>query len=434
MKRVALLTGALLLVGCAMVFAAGSNQSSPAASSGSGPVVLNYPHYDVGTQLSVPWWQAVYKRFNDKYAGKITVNIEEIPTDTLYAEKMKVLAATRQLPDVVDGKNGIRDLAIQNGQAVELTPFLNRDPDYRDKAIGPAALSANTRADGKIYSITAGSQVIGYYYNKDLFQKAGISPAQTWDEWFSNCDKLKAIGVAPIAMMTGENSWTTNLILSVMVASRGQAGQTFMNTLHPQSYQIPEMIGGLTDIQRCLMNYTTPDALGANYANAANNFLMEQAAIIANGPWMIADFANPDKTAPGFDKKVAWSMYPGNGLVTSYAEGYVLCSPPERADAGWTFLQALTDRDSQIDALRLMGALPVAVDLQIPDDVRQSMPMVVDHANAVGKMKYHGNTFDVVSYSSVVDAFGRYYPQLASGALTPAAMAAQLDAAAATMK
>ena len=433
MKRTVLLVGILLLVGCAMVFAGGSKQSGTAAA-GSGPIVLNYAHYDVGTQLSVPWWNAVYQRFNQKYAGKIQLTIEELPTDTMYAEKMKVLAASKQLPDVIDGKNGIRDLAIQNGQAVELTPYLNRDPDFRDKAIGPAALSANTRSDGKIYSITAGSQVIGYYYNKDLFQKAGITPAKTWDEWFSNCDKLKAIGVAPIAMMTGENSWTTDLILSVMVASRGTTGQTFMNTLHPQTYQIPEMIGGLTDIQRCLQNYTTPDALGANYANAANNFFMEQAAIIANGPWMIADFSNTDKTSAGFDKKVAWSMFPGDGLVTSYAEGYVLCSSPDKADAGWTWLQALTDRDSQIDALRLMGQLPVAVDLQIPDDVRQSMPMVVQHADAVGKMKYHGNTFDVVAYSSVVDAFGRYYPQLASGALTPAAMAAQLDQAAATMK
>jgi raffinose/stachyose/melibiose transport system substrate-binding protein len=429
MKRFTVLASVMFIICGSLGFAGGGGQQS-SQSSGGGGVVLNYPHYAVGTHLSRPAWEAFYARFSEKYKGQISLKIEELPSDTVYNDKMKVLVASKELPDVVDGKNGVRDLAIRNGQAVELTPFLNRDPDFRDKVIGPAAIAANT-VDGKIYSVVSGSQIIGYYYNRELFTKAGITPAKTWDEWFSNCEKLKAIGVAPLALMTGENSWTTNLILSAMVASRGSAGQTFMNTKHPKTYQTPEVIAALADIQKCLQNYTTPDALGALYANAANNFLMEQAAIIANGPWMIADFSNPEKTAPGFDKKVAWAMYPGDGLVTSYAEGYVLCSPPERVEAGWTFLKELCSRESQMDNLRYMGALPVAVDLQIPADVAEKMPMVVDHANAVGKMKYHGDTFDVMAYASVVDAFGRYYPELAAGTLTPAAMAARLDEAAA---
>lgn len=417
----------LLLIAGPCVFAGGGQQSS---KSPSGAVVLNYAHYAVGTHLSRPAWEAFYKRFNDKYKGQIELKVEELPSDTVYTDKMKVLAASRELPDVVDGKNGVRDLAVQNGQAVELTSYLSKDPDFRDKVIGPAAISANTGSDGKIYSVVNGSQVIGYYYNKEHFQKAGISPAKTWAEWFTNCEKLKSIGVYPIAMMTGENSWTTNLILSAMVASRGGTGQTFMNTLHPQTYQNPEMIQALGDIQRCLQNFTTPDALGAMYANAANSFLMEQASIIANGPWMIADFGNPEKTARGFDQKVAWSLYPGDGLVTSYAEGYVLCSPSDRVEAGWKFLVEICSRESQLDNLRLMGSLPSAIDLEIPADVRRNMPMVVEHANAVGVMKYHGNTFDVLSYAAVVDAFGRFYPELSAGTLTPAAMAARLDQAA----
>jgi raffinose/stachyose/melibiose transport system substrate-binding protein len=204
-----------------------------------------------------------------------------------------------------------------------------------------------------------------------------------------------------------------------------------MNTKFPKTYQTPEMIAGLTDIQRCLQNYTTPDALGALYANAANNFLTEQAAIIANGPWMVADFSNPEKTNSGFDKKVDWSMYPGDGLVTSYPEGQVLCSPPERVEAGWIFLKELCGREGQMDRLLLQGDLPTAVDLELTAEIRQKMPLVAKHADAVGRMKYHGDTFDVVAYSTVVDAFGRYYPELAAGRITPVQMAQRLDEAAA---
>ncbi|MDR2483712.1 MAG: extracellular solute-binding protein [Treponema sp.] len=427
-----ILAAGLLAGGC-------SKQSgSPQASGGGGggnastEIVLNYANFAVGTHLSRPSWDSFYKRFSETYKGKISLKIEELPSDQSYIDKIKVLAASKELPDVIDGKNGLRDLAIQNGQAVELTPFLERDPDFRDKVIGASAMAANTGADGKIYSIVSSSQVIGYYYNKELFQKAGISPARTWEEWFSNCDKLRASGVAPLALMTGENCWTTNLILAAMVASKGDAGQTFMNTLHPATYQIPEVIQSLEAIQVCLQKYTTPDALGAMYANAANNFLMEQAAMIANGPWMIADFSNPDKTLPGFDQKVGWSMYPGEGLITSYAEGYVLCSPPERREAGWTFLKELSSREAQMDRLVLMGNLPTAADLSIPQDLREKRPLVAEHADAVGKIKYHGNTFDVTAYAGVVDAFGRYYPQLAAGTISAADMAARLDEAAAS--
>jgi raffinose/stachyose/melibiose transport system substrate-binding protein len=421
----------LLALGGAFVFAGGKKQDGQSASGGA--IVINHPHYAVGTHLSAPAWNAFYRRFTEKYKGKIELRIEELPSDTLYADKMKVLAATKELPDVVDGKDGVRALAIQNGQAVDLKSYLDSDPDFRDKVVGPAAIAANT-IDGKVYSIATSAQVLGYYYNKELFAKAGISPAKTWDEWFSNCEKLKALGVAPLALMTGENQWTTNLILSAMVASRGSAGQTFMNTKYPKTYQTPEMIAGLTDIQRCLQKYTTPDALGAVYANAANNFLMEQAAIISNGPWMIGDFSNPDKTLPGFDKKVGWSMFPGDGLTMSYAEGYVLCAPPERRDAAWTLIKEMASRESQMERLRFSGQLPSAVDLQIPQDIRNSMPLVADIANAVGKVKYHGDTFSVVAYASVIDAMGRYYPELAAGTLSPAQMAAKLDEAAASAR
>jgi raffinose/stachyose/melibiose transport system substrate-binding protein len=425
-KRIFVMAGLLFILGTSLIFAGGKQGGKQETG-----IVLTYAHFGVGTHVSRPVWEAFYKRFSEKYKGQITLKIEELPGDQAYVDKMKVLAASANLPDVVDGKNGIRDVAIHNGQAVELTPFLDKDPDFRDKVIGPAAVAANTRADGKIYSVVNFSQLIGYFYNKELFQKAGIHPAKTWNEWFSNCDKLKAIGVAPLALMTGENSWSTNLILSVMTASKSPAGQEFMNTLHPKTYQIPEMISALEDIRRCLRDYTTPDALGALYANAANNFLMEQAAIIANGPWMIGDFSNPDKTGPGFDQKVGFSMYPGNGLVSSYAEGYVLCSPPERVEAGWTFLKELCSRETQMDTLLLMGGIPAASDLQITPEIRQKIPLLAQHVDAVGQMKYHGNTFDVIAYASVVDAFSRYYPELVAGSLSPAAMAAKLDEAAA---
>jgi raffinose/stachyose/melibiose transport system substrate-binding protein len=430
MKRVLIMAGVLLILGGSLVFAGGGQQSNQASGGG---VVLNYPHYSVGTHLSRPAFDSFFARFTAKYKGQISVKIEELPSDTVYTDKMKVLAAAKELPDVIDGKDGVRDLAIANGQAVELSAFLARDPDFRDKVIGPAALAANT-INGKIYSIADGLQMAGYYYNKEMFTKAGISPAKTWDEFFSNCDKLLAAGHTPLALMTGENSWTTNLILGAMVASKGQAGLSFMTTKYPRTYQTPELIQSLGEIQRCLQRYTTPDALGALYANAANNFLMEQAAIISNGSWMIADFSNREKTASGFENKVGFAMFPGDGIMCGYGEGYSVCAAPEKQEAAWTFLKEIASRESQMERLTMMGSLPTALDLELSPELRRSSPLLAQSADAAATAKYRYYTFDTMAYAGVVDAFGRYYPELAAGTLTPAAMAARLDDAAAAAR
>ena len=46
------------------------------------------------------------------------------------------------------------------------------------------------------------------FYRKDLFEKAGITgEPKTWDEFLDACKKLKAAGIAPIAV-AGRDAWT----------------------------------------------------------------------------------------------------------------------------------------------------------------------------------------------------------------------------------
>jgi len=391
-------------------------------------VVLNYPTFNVGMDLNAPVTERILERFREEFAGKIEVEIEELPSDVIYADKMKVLAAAGELPDVIDGKNGIRDLGIKNGQAVDLRPFLDANPHFRDVEIGAEALAANTEEDGAIYSIASSASVAGYYYNKEMFAEAGIEPAKTWDEFMDNCEKLLAAGHTPLALMTGENSWTTNLFLAAMVASEDVE---FMTTKYPDTYQNVAMERALERMQICLQKYTTADALGALYANAANNFLQEQAAMVANGSWMIGDFSNLEKTSEGFVDKVGFAMYPGDGIMNAVAEGYAMCAPPERQEAAFELLMALNDTKKQADSLILTGDLPVSSEIEIDDELKKESPLLAGYADATLNAKYRFATFDVVAYPSVVDAFAKYYPELAAGSLDAKGMIERLDEAAA---
>ena len=51
---------------------------------------------------------------------------------------------------------------------------------------------------GVQYGVPWDMGMIGFWYNKDLFQKAGITaPPTTWDEFLAAIPKLKAVGRGP---------------------------------------------------------------------------------------------------------------------------------------------------------------------------------------------------------------------------------------------
>ncbi|MEX3957584.1 ABC transporter substrate-binding protein [Trinickia sp. EG282A] len=71
-----------------------------------------------------------------------------------------------------------------------------------------ASVKQSSTWAGKQYSVPLGTDAYGFFYRKDLFEKAGISgEPTTWDQFLDDCKKLKASGVAPIAV-AARDSWT----------------------------------------------------------------------------------------------------------------------------------------------------------------------------------------------------------------------------------
>lgn len=386
-------------------------ETSSSEQANKEPVKVKYPSYRVGTHVSAAAEKKIIDEFNAKYANEVELVIEEIPSDQTYVDKMKVLAASGDLPDIVEGKNGINNLLISGNLAVPLNEYLDADPQWKAE-IGDKAIEANSR-DGKCWSISTARQIVGYFYNKEIFEKVGIKPAETWEEFESNCEKLLAAGYTPLALMTGENAWTTNLILASLVGTSNDAGNSFMNTAFPKSFENPEMVAALKKVQVMLQKYTTKDALGAAYANAANNFCQGKAAIIANGPWMIPDFSNPDKAPEGFDKKVGVAMYPNAGIFSSFEEGFMLCSKDEaQREAALKFLKFRTGAFAQSVMLEMNSVTPLTENVQPSEEFKQKYPLFIEINDFAGKAKYNYKFFDTINYANVTDSWKTVYPEL----------------------
>ena len=76
------------------------------------------------------------------------------------------------------------------------------------------------QVDDKQYGVPFNLGMVGVWYNKALFKKAGVdAPPSTWSEFLADVEKLKSAGITPIAV--GEKDkwpgmfWWANLSLRV---------------------------------------------------------------------------------------------------------------------------------------------------------------------------------------------------------------------------
>ena len=409
-----------------------SSNNPPTASvqsdnnAAKAPVKIKYLTYRVGTHSSAKQEAEQIKQFNAKYGKEVEVQVEEIPSDSAYEDKIKILAASGDIPDVVMGKNGINDILIKGNLVTPFNDYLSQDQEWATQ-IGEDALAANTHED-KVWSISDQKQTVGYFYNKEMFEKATIQPAQTWDEFMSNNEKLKIAGFVPLALMTGENAWTTNLILASIIGTSGEAGNKFMNTLHPSDFNTPEMIDALNKVKTMLEKYTTKDALGASYASAANNFCQGKAAIIANGPWMIGDFSDKAKCSTGFDQKVGIAAFPGSGMISSYEVGYMNGGQTqETRDAAEKFIRFKTGLEGQRIALEFGNVVPVSDQVKPSNELKQKYPLLVESINVGNQSYVHYGSFDSIVYPNVTDAWKLLYPELVFNKATAEEIATNLS-------
>lgn len=426
-------TMALSFVGCGTKEATIGDENTPATADA--PIEITYATFMVGAHASAAAETEVIEAFNKQYEGKIKVVVEELPSDDAFVDKMKTLASSKSLPDVVIGKNGIRELAIENGQAVDLKPYLDADPEWA-KYVGQGAMDYNT-IDGKVYSIANQRQVFGYFYNKDMFAQAGITPAKTWDEFMSNNEKLKAAGITPLALMTGENAWTSNLWLAAYLGTDGADGNKFMNTCYPDTYNTDSMVNGLEMMKTCLKEYTTPDAIGAIYANAANNFEQGNVAMIANGPWMCPDFSDTTKSIEGFEAKVGAALYPNDGLFAQFEVGYILNTNGKseaEQEAALEFLKFKTGKYAQEVFLEKAGVLPLTDNVAITDEYKAANPVLAELLEVAAGAKYTFGTLDNNAHQTVIDEFAVRYPELAYDEITAEDFATYLTKAAESSK
>ncbi len=264
--------------------------------------------------------EALVEDFNKEYSGVYRMNVEWLPgSPSDYRSKIKMLNSINELPAIVTDVGfdpAFYNLLIENNRIINVKQYIDKDVEWKSY-FNEANLLACTEVNGGIYMIPQnGLYCAGLFWNEELFNKAGLySFPKTWEEFFYACEKLKSSGITPLSLHTMGTSWTSMLIATAYIGS-SKDGLNFIKQRFPNTYDNKEF-KEMMEIYIKLYSYTTKDAIDGDFEIAANHFYKGNTAMIANGEWMIENFANHSYVEKGFDQKIHFSSFPNNVVISS---------------------------------------------------------------------------------------------------------------------
>lgn len=140
------------------------------------------------------------------------LNLITTPDRPSYIQRYQTLAAANKLPELFDtDATPFAQKLADDGRMVnveEMLQELGLYEEYREPALNYQRFD-----DGALYMVPFEFQLEFFWYNKALFEQAGIAIPPSLDEFPAMCEALRAVGVTPIAL-DGADQWPLERYLS----------------------------------------------------------------------------------------------------------------------------------------------------------------------------------------------------------------------------
>lgn len=298
-KRIlALLLAMALMAPLAACGAAGSpDQSSAQASTSESSQAPTQSASDKSGAITLQFWngltgpdgpvlQDYVNEFNQSNKDGITISMNIIPWAN-FMQKLPQSIATGTAPDFVIMVGDMLGLYTSNGSYQPMDDYFTLGNTPKDKFTAESLALFNL--DGVQWSLPQALYGPAYYYwNKDLFKKAGLDPEkppETYDQIIEAAKKLTdpKTGTYGLGLPIQDNRLINQMILS-------ETGYTYFDeTTKKGNMEKPEVQALLTKLQSVIKTnkISPPSVSGAEMDHLA---LTGQLAQYMNGPWMLDGF------------------------------------------------------------------------------------------------------------------------------------------------
>lgn len=328
---------------------------------GDGKAVIDWWHIG-NTDPLLTYWETQAKDYRAQHP-EVTINITPLENQAFKA-KLTTVTQSGKAPSLFHswGGGALRQ-QVEAGLVKDITDGVASWID----TLSPLGMNYY-QVDGKQYALPFDNGIVGFWYNKELFGKAGISaPPQTWAEFLDVVRELKGAGVTPIAL-AGKEKWPAHYYYAYLALRIGgpnalEEANAAKDFNRPAIVEAGRRLKELVDLQPFQSGflgaaYSAPDGQAGAMGNGkAAMELMGQWAPSVQAAYSADEKGQGDKigffrfpAVEGGDGKVTDAFGGGNGLAIGHD------APPETLE----FVKFLLSVDIQRKGAATNAIIPVA--------------------------------------------------------------------------
>ena len=395
----------------AMAGCAGSSGESESDDGNGDKIKITFMSRDSGDTPIAKVYEDQIARFMEENPD-IEVQNDSIYEEAAYNNKLKVAISTGEPPSIFyyPAIAGLTEWA-ESGVLLDLSDALEEDPEWADTFLDGALDTYRLDDYGVegIYALPNELNVDAIFYNKALFEEAGITKIpETMDELYDAIDKLNAAGITPFGV-GGKDTWVMGHIFNNILAKRiGADGIRALGT-GEKSWTDEDVVECLqiTKDLKDEKNAFMEGFEGIDVNTQMSQFLSGEVAMISHSSPIIPEMYNTDSEIlddisffpfPYFTDK---EEYKDTRVV--YTSGWMLSGTmsEEETDATLKLVKYMTTPEAIQE--RMDAAMRVAPykNITAPEDAPQIFKDMVEYTDTISNSV--GEYFDYDTCSTLVD-------------------------------
>lgn len=379
MKRLA---ATVALAALAVPLAACASSGAPDSTElTSGPISIWYST----NEQEIAWAEAVVDAWNADHPDE-QVTAEAIPSGKSSEDAIGAAITAGNTPCLVYNTAPAAVPAFQKqGGLVNISQTFEDGESFITERSGEAADGFRS-PDGDLYQVPWKANPFMLYYNKDVFEAAGLDPENpdlaTYDDVLAAAEAIKKSGAADFVLYPPASSDYTNALFDFYPFFLANSGGTQLVTDGKASFASEE---GLETLEFWKTLYAEGYSSAEPYSGDAwaGPFADGVAALGIAGPW----------GAGAFDGKVDYGIVPlptadGTPAADTYTFGdsknvglYTSC---ENKQTAWDFAKFSMDADNDLALLETTGQFPIRGDVdEIAGEFLATSPVLSTFAESV---------------------------------------------------
>lgn len=372
----------VLATAFSLVFAQGSSEGSSTKQETKGPVTIKFSTWDYELD---PGLVNLVNQFQKDHPD-IKIEVVEIDSSS-YTQKLSIMLNGGSDVDVIMIKDADTTKSLfDKGQLTDLRSYVQKD--NIDLAAFNGLTKNFTMPDGSLVGLPIRSDWYIMYYNKDIFDKAGVpypSNDWTWKEFEETAKKLTS--------GSGQTKTYGAHIHTWQACVQNWGVQDGKHTIMDKEYSFfkpyYEMVLRMQNDDKSIMDYATLKTGNIHYSSP---FLKGQIGMMPMGTWFMRTIIGKKNTG---ESTINWGIATlphaedvPQGYTVGSATPIAINAASKKKDAAWEFIKFVTSEE---------GTAQYARDAAIPG--RNSEKVLANIAQAEGMPESASDALKVTNIS-----------------------------------